>query len=225
MDSYVVATVKPWNITAFSENSNDLRGRWFLVTRPEELTLEYLTSIKPRYVFFPHWSWIVPEEITAAFECVCFHMTDVPYGRGGSPLQNLISRGHTTTKLTALRMESELDAGPVYGKLELSLEGSAQEIFERTALLIYDLIGSIIEKEPAPVPQQGDPVLFERRSEEQSLMPEGGAIGDVFNHIRMLDAETYPRAFLQHGEYKYELFHAELGEESIECRVRIVKAR
>ncbi len=26
------------------------------------------------------------------FECVCFHMTDVPYGRGGSPLQNLIIR-------------------------------------------------------------------------------------------------------------------------------------
>jgi len=37
-------------------------------------------------------------------------MTDVPYGRGGSPLQNLIVRGHTETKLTALRCVRDLDA-------------------------------------------------------------------------------------------------------------------
>lgn len=32
-----------------------------------------------------------------------FHMTNFPYGRGGSPLQNLMKRGHHTTTITALR--------------------------------------------------------------------------------------------------------------------------
>ena len=56
-------------------------------------------------------------------------MTDVPYGRGGSPLQNLILAGHTETKLTALRMVNEMDGGPVYVKMPLKLEGAAQEIY------------------------------------------------------------------------------------------------
>lgn len=67
---------------------------------------------------------MVPEAVLIAAECVCFHMTDVPYGRGGSPLQNLIVRKHKKTKLTALKMTEEIDAGPVYCKRELSLDGS-----------------------------------------------------------------------------------------------------
>ena len=41
-------------------------------------------------------------------------MTDVPYGRGGSPLQNLIVRGYSEIKLTVLQMVKAFDAGLVY---------------------------------------------------------------------------------------------------------------
>ena len=43
-------------------------------------------------------------------------MTDLPYGRGGSPLQNLIINGHKETMMSALRCVQELDAGPIYLK-------------------------------------------------------------------------------------------------------------
>ena len=48
-------------------------------------------------------------------------MTDLPYGRGGSPLQNLIVRGHKETKISAIKVVKELDAGPVLSSLELML--------------------------------------------------------------------------------------------------------
>ena len=64
------------------------------VRERQGLSLEALRAIDPDFVFFPHWSWLIPEDIHGRFECVIFHMTDVPYGRGGSPLQNLIVRGH-----------------------------------------------------------------------------------------------------------------------------------
>ena len=32
------------------------------------------------------------QEIHENYKCIIFHMTDLPFGRGGSPLQNLISR-------------------------------------------------------------------------------------------------------------------------------------
>src|SRR5215467_8729334 len=111
---YVVATIKPWNVAAFHRRCPELPGRWELIGARDDLSLESLRALRPRYIFFPHWSWQVPRPILEEFFCVCFHETDVPYGRGGSPLQNLIVRGHKSTVLTALRMVDEVDAGPVF---------------------------------------------------------------------------------------------------------------
>ena len=68
-----------------------LNQKFVLINRKEELTFEQLRVIKSRYVFLPHWSYLVPENVYENYECIIFHMTDVPFGRGGSPLQNLIS--------------------------------------------------------------------------------------------------------------------------------------
>ena len=207
---YVVATIKPWNIARFRELSASLPGEWRLISDKNELTVDALSALSPRYIFFPHWSWIVPKDILDRWECVCFHMADVPYGRGGSPLQNLISRGHQQTKLTALKMEESLDTGPVYKKIDLSLRGSAQSIFEEMSHKVYQLINYIIENEPTPVAQSGEACEFKRRTPQQSVMPESGEIADIYDHIRMLDADTYPRAFIQYGEFELELRDAEL---------------
>src|SRR5690349_23344827 len=91
--SYMVLGCKPWSRQAFDEVSAKFNCTWRYVGTPEELSFETVRQVNPRYLFFLHWSWKVPTEIVKEFECVCFHMTDVPYGRGGSPLQNLILRG------------------------------------------------------------------------------------------------------------------------------------
>lgn len=221
MTAYAIATVKPWNLAAFARRAPALPGDWHLLEGPDKLTLETLGRIKPRYVFFPHWSWRVPAAVLDAYECVCFHMADVPYGRGGSPLQNLIVRGHVETKLCALRMVEELDAGPVYLKRPLSLAGSAGEIFARMADLSYDMMADIAASEPVPVPQTGEPVVFARRTPKQSRVPDDATLETLYDFIRMLDADTYPRAFLDHGGLRLEFSGARLIDGTIEARVRI----
>ena len=52
-----------------------------------------------------------------------FIWTDLPYGRGGTPLQNLILRGHQNTKLSAFKLVDEMDAGPIYLKADLFFRG------------------------------------------------------------------------------------------------------
>lgn len=219
MSQYLVAATKPWNLEAFARRVPQLPGQWALVSAPEHLgpTVERL---RPRYVFFPHWSWRVPEEVRANAECVAFHMTDLPYGRGGSPLQNLIVRGHRSTRLTALRMDQALDAGPVYLKRDLGLQGSARSILERAADLAFDMMAEIVANEPEPVPQEGEAVVFERRTPDMSRLPKDGDIRGLYDHIRMLDAETYPRAFLDHGRFRLELHGAELDPEQGEVQSR-----
>jgi methionyl-tRNA formyltransferase len=223
IQNYVVATVKNWNIDAFQHFTSELPGTWHLITSKDELSIESLKVISPKYIFFPHWSWIVPQEILREFECVCFHMTDVPYGRGGSPLQNLIVRGHTQTKLTALRMASKLDAGPVYGKLPMELQGRAEDIYKQVADLCYDHIKNIVHNEPKSEPQCGDEVYFPRRTPEQSELPVYGEEDEVYDHIRMLDAPSYPRAFVELGNYRLEFSHAEIVDGQVEAKVTMIK--
>jgi methionyl-tRNA formyltransferase len=126
------------------------------------------------------------------FRCVIFHMTDVPYGRGGSPLQNLIVRGQTDTVITAMQCVDEMDAGDVYLKRPLSLEGTAEEIFRRAAVLMADMSVELVETEPHPVPQTGPVTTFTRRTPADSVIDRDESVEELFDLIRMLDAEGYP---------------------------------
>ncbi len=218
--NYVLACRTPWALAAFSGRRERLPGRWHVLTAKADLSLEMLDALKPRFIFFPHWSWIVPPQVTQAYECVCFHMTDVPYGRGGSPLQNLIARGHGDTMLTALRMDEGTDTGPVYFRAPLSLEGAAETIYRRAAELSFDLMERIIAEEPRPEPQGGDPVVFSRRRPEESRLPVDRDPAGLYDHIRMLDATGYPHAFVDFEGWRMTFTDATREGDEVSARVR-----
>ena len=219
--SYVVTGSRPWNRSVYKEVISKYAGNWRFIDSKEDLTLEFLDKINPRYIFFLHWSWKVPLEIIANYECVCFHMTDVPFGRGGSPLQNLIIRGHRNTKLTALRMMEDFDVGPVYIKEDLSLEGNAEEIYIRASYLSADMILRIILEQPEPEAQSGEPVIFKRRKPHESRIPDLPTTKNLYDFIRMLDAEGYPKAFIEYKGFRYEFSRAALYDGSLMADVRI----
>jgi len=222
--SYLVVGSKPWNRRLFDDTLRALPGRWSYIDSPDELSTRFVERIAPRYIFFLHWSWKVPDAIVNRFECVCFHMTDVPYGRGGSPLQNLIVRGHKQTVVTALRMTHDFDAGPVYRKEPLWLEGNAEEIYMRAGRLSAMMIERIIREEPTPQPQKGRAVNFKRRKPKQSRVGKLSSLDKLYDLIRMLDAEGYPHAFLEHRGFRFEFSRAALYDGRIVADVTIAPA-
>ena len=117
----VIANSQDWFVP--SERLLALREP-FVIGSKEELTESYLEELEPEYVFFPHWNWIVPSNIHTQFRCVVFHTAPLPYGRGGSPIQNLIMRGFESTPVSAIQMSDELDAGPIYCQRTISLGGT-----------------------------------------------------------------------------------------------------
>lgn len=221
---FIVASCKSWNRERFEQVRRDSLGQWAYVATRKELS-EVAVTMRPRYIFFLHWNWLVPRKIFEQHECVCFHMTDVPYGRGGSPLQNLIVAELRETKVTALRMVGEIDAGPVYAKRSMSLEGRAEDIYMRASELSWEMIDWIIETEPVPIPQQGEVTSFSRRTPEQSTLPKKGELAQVYDHIRMLDAPTYPPAFIEHGDFRIEFSSAELDGEKIHAQVLLRRTK
>lgn len=185
------------------------------------VTYDNLLRYQPQYVFFPHWSYIIPAEVYNNFECVIFHMTDLPFGRGGSPLQNLIARKIYETKLSALRCEEKLDAGDIYIKKPLSLQGSAEEIYLRAAKLTKEMIIEIISNNIKPISQNGDIVVFNRRKPSDGNIKDLQEIEDVYDYIRMLDAESYPKAFLKTENLHLEFERASLKNGYIHADVKI----
>lgn len=224
MSSFVVLSEKKWNLELAKELSSWTSDKWVMISEKEKFTKEFLTEIDAKKVFIPHWSYPIPSSIFDNFECILFHMTDLPYGRGGSPLQNLILRGHKKTKISAIRVEAGLDTGDIYLKKELSLEGSAQDIFERANDIIFKMILEIIKSNLTPSKQIGQPYNFKRRTPEMSNIIDLKKLDEIYDYIRMLDAEGYPKAFFETKFFKFEFDGASLSPDGkVLANVKIIK--
>ena len=224
MNSYCFLSSNPIYNDVFRVIKERGNENWFLISNQNDFTIKFLKKGNISKIFIPHWSNIIPRNIYEQFECIVFHMTDLPYGRGGSPLQNLIIRGHKKTKLSALRVNDKIDAGPIYLKKELSLKGTATQIFQRASKIIMTMIIEIIEMNKVPKEQKGTPVIFRRRNSEDSNMKDLKTLEEVFDYIRMLDCEGYPNAFIETSHFKFHFTKAKIqNNQLIKANVEIIK--
>lgn len=224
MTKVVICTIKSWNIKYAEEYKKNSADDIYIIKEKNELTVEKMDLLNPDYIFFPHWSYYIPKEIFTKYNCIVFHITDLPYGRGGSPLQNLIERGHSNTMISAIQVTEAIDGGSIYCKKPLDLHGSASEIFLRASGIIFDeMIPKILRDKIQPIPQEGEVVEFKRRTPEQSELTEDMTLDKIYDYVRMLDAEGYPNAFLKFGKYKLLFSRAQRCTDSLLCDVRIIE--
>lgn len=222
--NFLLLSEKKWHDLLFANLQMKVEGNWFRCSERNDFNTSLLNEIKPDFIFIPHWSHIIPSEIYTKYQCVVFHMTDLPYGRGGSPLQNLIVRGHTETKISAIKVTEGIDTGPVYLKKKLDLAGSARDIFDRASKVIYEMILEILERKITPQPQQGEVVVFKRRKPEDSNIDELNSAKQVYDYIRMLDADGYPNAFMETANLRFEFTSAQINNDNtVTAHVRIIQ--
>ncbi len=227
MQTIVIATLKEWNIKNYFRLKEKYGTQYHfeLITNKEQLTKETLDLLEPSYIFFPHWSWMIPEDVFSSFECIVFHMTDLPYGRGGSPLQNLILNEIYDTKITALKVDGGIDSGDIYLKesLDISL-GSAEEIYMKVSDIIFErMIPNIIENNIIPIKQCGEVVKFQRRKPQESDIAklQEKSLRKVYDFIRMLDAEGYPKAYIELDDLKIEFSEVHLKNKKLTGRFEV----
>lgn len=222
--SIAIVTIHNWNIELAKKlqiSSKDCDVN--IITEKANLTFEKINAMNPKYIFFPHWSWIIPKEIYETFNCIIFHMTDLPFGRGGSPLQNLLERKIYKTKISAIKCSNILDGGEVYLKKDFDISnGNAQEIYENAAKIIFEMIEEIMRTNLQPSPQIGEVVEFKRRTPKQSNISDLNDLESIYNHIRMLDAPGYPSAFIECGNIRYEFSKVTKNGNKLKAEVSIL---
>jgi len=101
--NYVCCAHREYSLNVFKKLKKKYKN-FILIKGKENLTISKIQNIDPKFIFFPDWSWIVPNEIIKNYRCICIHESILPKFRGGSPLQNQIIRGIKKTKSTAFLM-------------------------------------------------------------------------------------------------------------------------
>ena len=74
----------------------------------------------------------------------------------------------------------------------------------RASALSCEMIMQILDEGIEPQEQTGEVVEFARRTPDQSALPVTEDLDIIHDHIRMLDAEGYPHAFLEIGNLRLE---------------------
>mgnify|MGYP003347168232 CR=1 FL=1 len=198
--TYVICAYRKFALDLYSQLAR--KYKFVLISDKQKLTYKNIKKINPKIIFFPDWSWIVPTEIVTNYKCVCFHESNLPKFRGGSPIQNQILRGIKKTKTTAFIMTDKLDAGDILLQQDLSLSGSISDIFSRMQKNDYEMIIKIIAGKYEVKKQKSVTTIYKRRiPEESELKHLDYNYKYLYNFIRML-ADPYPNAFVRIGKRK-----------------------
>ncbi len=165
-----------------------------------------LRDFRPDIVLFYGWSWVVDTVLIRDYRCVMLHPSPLPKYRGGSPIQNQIIAGETSSAVTLFLMDEGIDSGPILAQHPLSLEGSLQDIFARIRVIGRDLTAQLLSSPWTPVEQRADEATVCRRRKPSESEITTAEIREkpaayLFNKIRMLQA-PYPNAYIRTADGK-----------------------
>jgi hypothetical protein len=157
------------------------------------------------------WMKITPLRILArARHNLVVHESDLPQGKGMSPLTWQILGGSDRIPVTLIEAVEELDAGDVYLQEWVQYDGSEliDELRAPVGELTVQLCRTFVSNEEFVVrnrrPQSGESSVYKRRWPEHSEVRAQDTIEGVFDLIRVSDNERYP-VFFEHRGRRYRL--------------------
>ncbi|WP_421775361.1 formyltransferase family protein [Gracilimonas sp.] len=132
------------------------------------------------------------------------HESDLPKGKGWSPLTWQILEGKDKIPITLFEASKEVDAGDIYAKEYIHLEGHEllDEIKHLQGLKTKKMIIDFVETYPNldAYQQEGESTFYPRRKPIDSELDIDKSIKEQFNLLRVSDNERYPAYFELNGK-------------------------
>ncbi len=138
------------------------------------------------------------------------HESNLPSGRGWSPLTWQILEGKNHIPITLFEARPQVDSGPVYLQKQMQFKGDEllEELREKQGQYSVGLCLEFINTYPEVISkakeQKGSPSYYSRRSPEDSRLDVDKTIKEQFNLMRVADNTAYPLFFEMNG-HKYTL--------------------
>lgn len=143
------------------------------------------------------------------------HASDLPEGRGWSPLVWQIIEGRNDITVTLLEAEDKVDTGAIWHQFQLHFAG--HELVDEINAALFEAETALMDfavdhfAAVAPRPQDDrQATYYRRRTPEDSRIDPTRSIAEQFNLLRVADPGRYP-AFLEYLGQRYEIILRKAG--------------
>ena len=207
MDITILCSDKKHKIFPYLEKwvkKNTKNHNISLITKSKDIT-------QGDILFLISCTEIINNQIRKKFkQTLVIHESDLPKGRGWSPLVWQIINGSNTIPVTLLDAADRVDSGDIWKKEFVKLEGHevADEINAKVFPIKLKLMDFAIKNMDSikKIPQEGEPSYFPRRKPEDNELDVNKTIKEQFDLMRTADNERYPCFFNFKGHsYKITL--------------------
>jgi len=141
---------------------------------------------------------------------VVVHESELPKGKGFSPLTWQILEGKNQIPITIFEASNEVDSGEIYYKDTIFCDGTElieelrEKQFAATKRLIIKFLKNL-DKLPK-LKNSTKESFYKKRTPEDSMLDVNKTIVDQFNLLRVVDNKRYPAFFILKGvKYKIEI--------------------
>jgi methionyl-tRNA formyltransferase len=141
---------------------------------------------------------------------IVIHESDLPKGKGMSPLSWQILEGKNKIPITLFEAAQSVDAGEIYLQDYLVFEGHelVDELRHKQAMKTFEMCLEFVKKYPNIASegkkQVGQSTYYDCRTPADSKLDIDKTIRNQFNLLRIVDNNNYP-AFFDMGDYRYVL--------------------
>jgi len=153
---------------------------------------------------------VKPDKLRLHKHNLVVHESDLPHGRGWSPMTWQVLEGAQCIPVTLMEAVDDVDAGKIYLQEWMELEGHEfiDELRAVQAGATQRLCRRFVQNYPAIVdkarPQTGEPTWYPRRLPAESEIDPYRPLVDQFNLLRVVDNLRYP-AFFRYAGRRYLL--------------------
>jgi methionyl-tRNA formyltransferase len=134
---------------------------------------------------------------------IVIHPSNLPQGRGFSPLTWQIIEGKNDIPITLFEAVEKVDVGPTYFKEIMRFEGHElnDELKHKQGEKTIELALRFVDAYPhiTPLEQTGQSSWYSRRRQKDSEIDPEKTISEQFNLLRVVDNERYPAFFVRNG--------------------------
>ena len=129
------------------------------------------------------------------------HESDLPHGKGWSPLTWQILEGKNESPVTLFEAEERVDSGTIYLRDVMRFDGTelVEDLRKKQAAYTIRMCLSFVRGYPGIVSkgrdQSGRASYYRKRAPEDSRLDPDKTIREQFNLLRVVDNERYPAYF------------------------------
>ena len=177
----------------------------------------FIKKIKPTIVIVISYGQIIPKEFLELSEKGFFniHASILPKLRGAAPIQRAIMNQNTETGISFMKINEELDAGPVSNHYKIKINGNnAQEVSKKLSLLaadkILENIKDIFEGKSKFIDQDHNKATFAKKINKLEGKINWG--DSALNNLGKINGlYPTPGAYFNFNGQRYKILKARIG--------------